>query len=46
MGVAILVLGKSGSGKSTSLRNFKPGEIGIMNVSIRMFRYFFTRTIL
>lgn len=32
MGVAILVLGKSGSGKSTSLRNFKPGEIGIMNV--------------
>ena len=32
MGVAILVLGKSGSGKSTSLRNFKPDEIGVMNV--------------
>ncbi len=27
MGVAILVLGKSGSGKSTSLRNFKPRHI-------------------
>lgn len=32
MGVAILVLGKSGSGKSTSLRNFQPDEIGVMNV--------------
>lgn len=32
MGVAILVLGKSGSGKSTSLRDFAPEEIGIYNV--------------
>ena len=32
MGVAILVLGKSGSGKSTSLRNFSPDEIGVFNV--------------
>lgn len=32
MGVAILVLGKSGSGKSTSLRNFSPDEVGIFNV--------------
>lgn len=32
MGVAILVLGKSGSGKSTSLRNFEPDEVGIFNV--------------
>lgn len=32
MGVAVLVLGKSGSGKSTSLRNFEPGEVGIINV--------------
>lgn len=32
MGVAILVLGKSGSGKSTSLRNFNPDEVGIFNV--------------
>lgn len=32
MGVAVLVLGDSGSGKSTSLRNFEPGEVGILNV--------------
>lgn len=32
MGVAIIVLGQSGSGKSTSLRNFEPGEVGILNV--------------
>lgn len=32
MGVAILVLGKSGSGKSTSIRNFAPDEVGIFNV--------------
>lgn len=32
MGVAVLILGDSGSGKSTSLRNFDEGEIGIFNV--------------
>lgn len=32
MGLPILVLGKSGSGKSTSLRNFQENEIGIINV--------------
>lgn len=32
MGVAIMVLGKSGSGKSASLRNFAPDEVGIFNV--------------
>lgn len=32
MGVAVLVLGDSGSGKSTSLRNFEHGEVGILNV--------------
>ena len=32
MGVAILILGKSGSGKSTSLRNFAPDEVGLFNV--------------
>ena len=32
MGVAVLVLGDSGSGKSTSLRSFEPDEIGILNV--------------
>lgn len=33
MGVSVLVLGHSGSGKSTSLRNFDDGEIGIFNVA-------------
>lgn len=33
MGIPVLVLGESGSGKSTSLRNFEYGEIGIFNVA-------------
>lgn len=33
MGVSVLVLGYSGSGKSTSLRNFEEGEVGIFNVA-------------
>ena len=33
MGIPILILGASGSGKSTSLRNFEPDEIGIFNVA-------------
>lgn len=33
MGIPVMVIGESGSGKSTSLRNFKAGEIGIINVS-------------
>lgn len=33
MGIAVLVLGASGSGKSTSLRNFEKEEIGIFNVA-------------
>lgn len=33
MGIPVLVLGASGSGKSTSLRNFDPNEIGIFNVA-------------
>ena len=32
MGVCVLILGDSGSGKSTSLRNFEQGEIGILNI--------------
>lgn len=32
MGIPVLILGESGSGKSTSLRNFKPDELGIINV--------------
>ena len=33
MGIPVLVLGESGSGKSTSLRNFEPDEVGIFNVA-------------
>lgn len=33
MGLPILVLGESGSGKSSSLRNFESWEIGILNVA-------------
>lgn len=32
MGIPVLIIGKSGSGKSASLRNFKSGEIGVINV--------------
>lgn len=33
MGTLVMVLGESGSGKSTSLRNFEPDEVGIFNVT-------------
>lgn len=33
MGIPVLILGESGSGKSASLRNFKPDEIGLINVN-------------
>lgn len=33
MGIPVLVIGASGSGKSTSLRNFEPDELGIFNVA-------------
>lgn len=33
MGVPVLILGASGSGKSTSMRNFEESEIGIFNVA-------------
>lgn len=32
MGMPVLIIGKSGSGKSAGLRNFMTGEIGIINV--------------
>lgn len=32
MGLGVLIIGKSGAGKSTSLRNFKQDEVGIINV--------------
>lgn len=33
MGIAVMVMGASGSGKSTSMRNFSEDEIGIFNVA-------------
>lgn len=33
MGIPVLLLGESGSGKSTSLRNFKPDEYLLLNVA-------------
>lgn len=33
MGIPVLILGASGSGKSTSMRNFDEKEIGIFNVA-------------
>ena len=33
MGIPVLILGESGSGKSASLRNFAPEEVGIFNVA-------------
>ena len=33
MGMPILILGESGTGKTTSLRNFKEGDIALVNVT-------------
>ena len=33
MGIPVMILGESGSGKSASLRNFEPDEVGIFNVA-------------
>ena len=33
MGIPVLILGESGSGKSCSLRNFEADEVGIFNVA-------------
>lgn len=32
MGIPVMVLGESGTGKSASMRNFSPDEIGVVNV--------------
>lgn len=32
MAVPVIIMGRSGTGKSTSMRNFKAGEIGLINV--------------
>lgn len=33
MGIPVLILGESGSGKSTSLRNFDPAKVAVFNVA-------------
>lgn len=33
MGIGVMIMGQSGSGKSASLRNFKSNEIGVINVA-------------
>lgn len=33
MGIPVLIMGESGSGKSASMRNFNPDEIGIFNIA-------------
>lgn len=33
MGIPVLILGESGSGKSASLRNFEPSDVSIFNVA-------------
>lgn len=33
MGIPVLVMGESGSGKSASLRNFDPDKVGIFNIA-------------
>lgn len=35
MGIPVLILGESGSGKSASLRNFEPDQVGIFNVAAK-----------
>ena len=33
MGIGVMILGASGSGKSASMRNFKANELGVINVA-------------
>jgi hypothetical protein len=35
LGIPVLILGESGSGKSASLRNFEPEEVSIFNVAAK-----------
>ena len=39
MGVAVLCMGPSGSGKSSSLRNFKANEVAVINVAGKPFPF-------
>ena len=35
MGIPVLIMGESGSGKSASLRNFDPGDVSVFNVAAK-----------
>lgn len=39
MGIAVLVLGESGSGKSASMRNFKENDVRVLNVASKPFPF-------
>lgn len=39
MAIPVLILGESGSGKSTSLRNFDPAEVSVFNVASKPFPF-------
>ena len=39
MGIPVLIMGESGSGKSSSLRKFKPEEVAIFNVAGKPFPF-------
>lgn len=39
MGVAVLILGESGSGKSTSMRNFNSEDVRVLNVASKPFPF-------
>lgn len=39
MGIPVLILGESGSGKSASMRNFLPEDVGVFNVASKPFPF-------
>lgn len=39
MGIPVLILGESGSGKSASMRNFEPSEVSVFNVASKPFPF-------
>lgn len=39
MGIAVLILGESGSGKSASMRNFKQSDVSVLNVASKPFPF-------
>ena len=39
MGIPVLIIGESGSGKSTSMRNFEPEEVSVFNVATKRFPF-------